>query len=126
MENLIRAPIGDMVCALPIGIVILLVSFLALRITVGKYLSDDKDKTKIGLNYGIVAIICFLITWVAIVNFLQIKAFATLTVPISHLFIFNSIAIYFITSRPSLKSFVILKLPGYRFPFQNTVHVQSI
>ena len=115
-----------MVCALPIGIVILLVSFLALRITVGMYLSDDKDKTKIGLNYGIVAIICLLITWVAIVNFLQIKAFATLTVTISILCIFNSIAIYFITSRPSLKSFVLLKLPGYRFLFQNTVHVQSI
>ena len=115
-----------MVCALPIGIVILLVSFLALRITVGMYLSDDKDKTKIGLNYGIVAIICFLITWFVIVNFLQIKAFATLTVPISHLFIFNSIALYFIASRPSLKSFVFLKLPSYRFPLQNTVHVQSI
>ena len=118
-----------MVCALPIGIVILLVSFFALRIAVGKYLTDEseesisQDKTKIGLNYGIIAIICFLIIW--ILYAFRFKVFThTIGVPIFHLCIFNSITIYFIASRPSMKAFVISKLFNDKFPFQSTVHVQ--
>ena len=120
-----------MVCALPIGIVILLVSFFALRIAVGKYLTDEtegyvsQDKTSIGLNYGIIAIICLLIIWLGIV-LLRLQLFTrTNGVPIFHLCIFNSITIYFIASRPSLKAFVISKLFNDKFPFQNTIHVQS-
>ena len=128
MISTIRAPIGGMVCALPVGIVILLVSFFALRIAMGKYLSDEidilQDKTKTGLNYGIIAIICFLIIWILFA--FRFKVFTdTIGVPIFHLCIFNSITIYFIESRPSLKAFVISKLFIDKFPFQNTVHVQS-
>ena len=118
----IRVAVGSMVCALPFGVLVLLVSFIALRIAVGKYMPEGQNEkstknTKSQLNYGITAIIVFLVVY--LIALLRSK---TIAAPLLHLSVFNSIAIYFINSRPSLKSYVKSKL----FFVNNTVHVQKI
>ena len=125
----IRVAVGSMVCALPFGVLVLLVSFIALRIAVGKYMPDNQgqngvstNNTKSQLNYGITAIIVFPVVY--LIALLRSK---TIAGPLLHLSVFNSIAIYFINSRPSLKSFVKSKLIFIvNRPFNNTVHVQNI
>ena len=67
-----RLEIGNMICALPIGVLVLLASFIALRIAVGKHMPEKQGQHEVNnentkeLNCGIVALLVFLVIYLVV------------------------------------------------------------
>ena len=123
-----RVAIGSMICTLPSGVLVILLSFIAVRVAVEKkFPGNDKEDEKVTLNYGIVSIIVFLVLCFFLIyrQSESVATFAALSAPILHLIMFNGIAIYFISNRPSLKAFAKSKLFLSNHFCQNTVHVEN-
>ena len=117
-----------MVCTMPIGFGIMLISFVVLKVTISQNFPNLQDNfivTIDALTRGIQALLAFCVILFVIFILDLTQDFVYLLLVLVDLLIFNVICIYFINSRPQLKAFVKAKFHNLPFiPKPNTVEVE--
>ena len=119
-----------MICVAPIGLSILLISFMALKVFIARTFKDYQENIIVKIDVltrGIQATLGFALIYFVTFILDLTQDFIHLSMILCNLSILNAIALYIIVSRPQLKSFIVAKFYSSPYiPKHNTVEISVI